>query len=127
MKTKAAGSSRWTTMRRILSHRAFLLLLSAPTCSPLLLAADKCDEKVTAQIRLESQHPWRPPFGLERVGQPITAVVEVASEERPYREYGLAAFVEGKEVERQLLNLAGHLGLWKVPVHSQSEVHRLSG
>ena len=68
-------------MRRIVSQRVFLLLLSAPTCSPLLLAADRCDEKVTAQIRLESQHPWSPPFGLERVGQPITAVVEVASDD----------------------------------------------
>ena len=108
-------------MRRIVSQRVFLLLLSAPTCSPLLLAADRCDEKVTAQIRLESQHPWRPPFGLERVGQPITAVVEVASEQRPYREYGLAAFVEGKEVERQLLNLAGHLASGKSPYTAKAK------
>jgi hypothetical protein len=27
-------------------------------------------------IRLESGHPWRPPFGLDRVGQPFTAVIE---------------------------------------------------
>src|SRR5262249_47240982 len=31
------------------------------------------------QVRLDRGHPWRPPFGLERVGRPITAVVEAAA------------------------------------------------
>ena len=34
---------------------------------------------------------------------------------RPYREYRLAAFVERKEVDRQVLNLAGHLSSGKSP------------
>ena len=73
----------------------FVLLFSIQ-CQVGLALSDCDDEKVTAQIRLDSQHPWRPPFGLERVGQPLTAVVEVTAEERPHREYWLAALVGGR-------------------------------
>ncbi|MFN8009102.1 MAG: hypothetical protein U0V70_19160 [Terriglobia bacterium] len=62
---------------------------------------------MTAQIRLEPHHPWRPPFDLERVGLGYTAVVEVQSEERPLREYWLSAISHGKETERKIIALAG--------------------
>ena len=84
----------------------FVLLFSIQ-CQLGLALSDCDDEKVTAQIRLDSQHPWRPPFGLERVGQPLTAVVEVTAEERPHREYWLAALVGGREVEQQSFHLSG--------------------
>src|SRR3990172_4489407 len=75
--------------------------------APFQLAANDCDEKVTARIRLDEGHAWRPPFGLDRVGQPNHIVVEVESGERPYREYWLAAYRDGKEVDRQMFHLAG--------------------
>jgi len=78
-------------------------------------ALDQCEEKVTAQIRLESHHPWRPPFGLERVGEPVSVVVEVTSEKVPYREYWLAALLEGKEIDRQAFNLSGHYSTGQSP------------
>src|SRR5262249_55884833 len=112
---KSLGSRRRVATCGILTQVLLLAFLLSPRSAPLLLALNQCDERVTAHIRLEPQHPWRPPFGLERVGQPITAVVEVASEERPYREYRLAAFLEGKEIDRQALNLAGHLTSGKSP------------
>jgi len=112
---RPAAIIRRIAMPGIVSQSVLLFLLLGQGCSSLLLAVNRCDEKVTVQIRLEPQHPWRPPFGLERVGQPITAIVEAASEERPYREYTLAAFVEGKEVDRQVLNLAGHFSSGKSP------------
>jgi hypothetical protein len=49
------------------------------------------------QVRLDVAHPWRPPFGLERIGRPIVAVVETGS--RPdAANYVLSAFWNGKEV-----------------------------
>ncbi len=28
------------------------------------------------QLRLDHGHPWRPPFGLERVGKPFSVVIQ---------------------------------------------------
>ncbi|MEW5976499.1 MAG: hypothetical protein AB1898_11920 [Acidobacteriota bacterium] len=77
------------------------ICLAAPTF------ANECPEQVTAQIRLETHHPWRPPFGVERVGQGFTAVAEVQSETRPLREYWLASYSRGNEQERKIVALAG--------------------
>jgi hypothetical protein len=50
-------------------------------------------------VRVEPGHPWRPPFGLDRVGQPISVLVEAA--QRPQAaSYFLSAFHKGKEVDR---------------------------
>ena len=70
------------------------------------LAQDDCNEQVVARVRVNPGHPWRPPFGLERVGRPLTAVVEITSEHPPLREYFLAGYREGKETERHLLHLS---------------------
>ncbi len=53
----------------------------------------------TYQIRLDTGHPWRPPFGLDRVGQPITVVVETRSPEAQAR-YRLTALFQKREVGR---------------------------
>ena len=84
------------------------ILLSVFTLPlPSVVKASDCPEQVTAQIRLEPHHPWRPPFDLDRVGQGFTAVVELQSEERPLREYWLSAISQGKETERKIIGLAG--------------------
>lgn len=72
-----------------------------------VVAAAECDEKVVPHIRLDSGHPWQPPFGLERVGQPLTVAVELESEQRPMREYWLAGYLNGKEIDRHVLHLTG--------------------
>jgi hypothetical protein len=95
--------------------QASLLLLLFLTQPQYLSGIDNCEEKATAQIRLESPHPWRPPFGLERVGQPLTALAEVTTEERPYREYWIAAYAQGTEVDRQMFHLSGHFLTGKAP------------
>lgn len=59
-----------------------------------------------AKLRLEQGHPWRPPFGLDRIGRPLTALVEIKSDRNfLVREYWLSSFLEDKEVERQILTL----------------------
>jgi len=51
------------------------------------------------QIHRDAGHPWRPPFGLERIGRPITAVIETGEQPRAAN-YALAVFLKGKEVDR---------------------------
>ncbi|HVW85912.1 MAG TPA: hypothetical protein VHB50_14580, partial [Bryobacteraceae bacterium] len=71
-----------------------------------------CEEKVAAKIHLDEGHPWRPPFGLGRVGRPVTAVVEISAASRPLREYYLTAFQDGHETARHVLNLGQSGGLF---------------
>ena len=66
-----------------------------------------CDEKVSVKVRVDQGHPWRPPFGVNRMGAPIAAHVELTSDKPPQREYFLAAYRNGREIERQPLNIAG--------------------
>lgn len=56
------------------------------------------------QLRVEEVHPWRPPFGLERVGQGHFIVVE-ASDEAPLGELTLVARLAGREAARQAVIL----------------------
>src|SRR5512145_3331195 len=102
---KRSGSTDRFLGPRTAIGQASLLLLLFLTQRQDLSGIDNCEEKATAQIRLESPHPWRPPFGLERVGQPLTALAEVTTEERPYREYWIAAYAQGTEVDRQMFHL----------------------
>jgi hypothetical protein len=48
-------------------------------------------------VRLERSHPWRPPFGLERVGQALTAVVEL-----PAAHGLMAARLEARRSEKTI-------------------------
>jgi hypothetical protein len=51
------------------------------------------------QLRLDPGHPWRPPFGLDRVGRPLRVVVETTQPPRKGR-YSILLDYRGKEVGR---------------------------
>jgi hypothetical protein len=55
----------------------------------------------SAKLTVEPGHPWTPPFGLERVGRPLDAVVEVAASAKPNEEYVLVCYRDGREIRRQ--------------------------
>src|SRR5579863_3784033 len=62
-------------------------------------ADDGSNRKTGYTVRLETVHPWRPPFGLDRVGRPLMAVVEAA--ERPAgADYVLSLLDRGKVVSQ---------------------------
>jgi hypothetical protein len=63
-------------------------------------------EPATCKIRVEPGHPWRPPFGLDRVGQPLRVAVETTVPQAP-RDATLVAYVQGKEVGRFPLAFQG--------------------
>ena len=65
------------------------------------------DGIMEAKIHVNSGHPWRPPFGLERVGRPLTVTVEIASDKQLSREYWLAGYLDGRETDRRVLQLTG--------------------
>ena len=72
------------------------------------LGADPPEAKGAARIRIDRGHLWRPPFGLERVGQPLTAIVEIFSDRPASTEYSLAGYLNGEVVGRHVLVPAGN-------------------
>jgi hypothetical protein len=70
-------------------------------------AADGGPAEPACRIRLEPGHPWRPPFGLERAGRPLAAVVEIATDRQPPPECVLVGYRENKEIARKGLTLTG--------------------
>jgi hypothetical protein len=50
-----------------------------------------CDEKVAVHITVDRGHPWRPPFGIERVASPIMVRVTLKAESPPQRKYAVVA------------------------------------
>jgi hypothetical protein len=78
------------------------------TLVPALLSAQQlngCAEQVSAQVHVDSGHPWRPPFGLDRVGGPLSVRIDLRTEQSPLREYYVTAYRNGRELGRQSLNL----------------------
>ena len=59
------------------------------------------------RMRVVPGHAWRPPFGIERVGQPLSVIVQVVCNERPVPEHWLACYQDGEEVDRKVLALTG--------------------
>ena len=57
------------------------------------------------KLTVEPGHPWTPPFGLDRVGRPMDAVVEVPAGAKPTAEYVVVAYRNGKEIGRRTVTL----------------------
>jgi len=77
---------------------------------PLLAQAEgSCQEKVSAEIRVDQGHPWTAPFGVDRVGSPLMAHVELTAEQAPLHEYDLIAYRGGRKMERHVLKLTGEM------------------
>ena len=96
--------TKWTT---------FLLLSMAWFVGAVSLrAAEPCGENPPARIRVDGGHPWRPPFGLERVGKRLAVTAEITSEDRLTREYSLVGYLEGKETGRYALALSPEKSIW---------------
>jgi hypothetical protein len=104
MKSMNRGTSALRVGRSIVSAALALILVGASSEPPAF------------QVRLEVNHPWRPPFGLDRVGRPIVAVVETGSRPKPAN-YLLTAVWKGKKAGRypvQFPDASPHLA--KVPL-----------
>lgn len=58
------------------------------------------------RFQLDAGHPWRPPFGIDRVGN-LAVVVQFASDARPTPRHAVVAYRDGIELERRPLDVAG--------------------
>jgi len=85
-------------------------LLAAAGTVAFLCALASCGAEPgpqpTAQLRVEPGHPWTPPFGLDRVGRPLDAVVELPAAPAPGAEHIVVGHRDGAEVSRQPLSFA---------------------
>lgn len=59
------------------------------------------NEPPVFRIRVEG-HAWRPPFGLDRIGKPVVAVVQASAVPESFN-YALVSYRSGKEIRRQAL------------------------
>jgi hypothetical protein len=66
-----------------------------------------CGEKTSVRLRVDQGHRWRPPFGVERVGSPIVVHVELTDDKPRQRDFYLAAYRHGREIERRPLQITG--------------------
>jgi hypothetical protein len=82
--------------RGCLGARAGLIAVVLGLFSP---SASASEPAPAYQVRLEAGHPWRPPFGVDRVGRPINVVVE-ASAPKAQSRYRLTALFRGRAVSR---------------------------
>ena len=70
----------------------------------LLPAGTPSIGRVQFQV-IESGHPWRPPFGIDRIGRSLSIIVTFESKKIPEGEFLLAGYLDGKEVSRKTLSL----------------------
>jgi hypothetical protein len=76
---------------------------------PLVVAfgAETTQVQPEARIRVDDGHPWRPPFGLQRVGRPLMATVEISTPREAATEYALVTRRGAQELSRSVLKLTG--------------------
>jgi len=65
-----------------------------------------------ARLSVEPGHAWCPPFGLDRIGRPLDAVVEVRSDARPTEQLVVVGTLAAKEVSRQAVTFPGGKAPW---------------
>lgn len=65
------------------------------------------------KLTVEPGHPWTPPFGLDRVGRPLDAVVEAAAGVAPGEEYLVVGLRDGKETSRRPVRFVASGGAQK--------------
>ena len=61
----------------------------------------QADSQLAPILKVDAGHPWRPPFGLERVGQPTRIVVEPPGALKKDDETLLVGYREGRAVLRE--------------------------
>lgn len=67
---------------------------------------EQADSRHASLLKVDAGHPWRPPFGLDRVGQPTRIVVEPPGELNKGDEILLVGYREGREVSREQIEFS---------------------
>jgi hypothetical protein len=83
--------SRWEFAAIALVFLSVIVALSSRVS-----AGDQTVRKPAYKITLDPGHPWRPPFGLERIGRPIQILIEADNRPEPAN-YFVTDSLQGKE------------------------------
>src|SRR5262249_15313519 len=59
------------------------------------------------RISVDTGHPWRPPFGLDRIGAPLELHAELDAKPESTRRYEVSAIRNGLQVESRSLEFVG--------------------
>lgn len=70
------------------------------------------------EIRVEQNHPWRPPFGLDRIGGPITLTITQNGHRLPARGFHLDSYRHGKIIQQDVIQFPE-----QVPKVVRKELH----
>jgi hypothetical protein len=73
---------------------ACLILIGLGTA----MLTQEAERDQAPRIMVDTGHPWRPPFGLDRVGRPLEAVVELRSRPAASARYVLANMSKGATI-----------------------------
>lgn len=84
-------------------RKTFLLAGVVLAAGSLLAGAGPAGAAV--KLAIDANHPWRPPFGLDRIGGPFEVVIMFAA--RPSGEHELVGYRDGKELSRRAVTLPG--------------------
>ncbi len=83
-----------------------VLWITTPNLKAL---ADESKLGAVPRIQLDRGHPWRPPFGLDRVGGPLGVLVESPAGTPLAAGLTVVGFRDGQELARQEVVLQGQL------------------
>lgn len=86
-----------------MKSRNLLCLVAVMVGLGVLLSAKLSAVEATAKMEVVPGHPWRPPFGLDRVGRPPDVMVTFAGKQQPAGEFAVVGLRQGQEVSRQVL------------------------
>lgn len=81
-----------------------LLLPAVPLCATA--------EPAVLQVSVDRGHPWRPPFGIERVGAPLHARVTLTGKPDGDRAYWVDAYAAGQLAGSHALEFTGEGTTW---------------
>lgn len=66
--------------------------------------AKSCAPTPSPEVAVDAGHPWRPPFGIDRVGASPVAHIRWNTEQKPAAEYDLVTYRSHHETERYRLH-----------------------
>ena len=89
-----------------MTRRAVTLATVMIAWGPISVAAQqaqRCGEGLAATISVDQGSPWRPPFGLDRVGARAMVHVQLITRQALPRELFIVSYQGGQEIERHKL------------------------
>lgn len=89
-----------TTHTRSETHDTFLASRT-PRAASSNVASVNCFKDARAEIEVNQAHPWRPPFGIDRIGAPLDVLVTIDGQPAPRTEYELVAYRDQRQVATQ--------------------------